>query len=132
MIRASRREALKGALAVPAVAGLPKWRWRHGEASLLVYDPALQAGQRLAAAVEDGQEALAIGGDRIRFGRELFARRPGLVVGISRHADALLLEEVGAEAGFRPVDWNGGNLRELIAASADLDLVVGWVLAARP
>jgi|GEM_PF-3984875 hypothetical protein len=130
MISASRREALKGALAVPAVVGLPKWRWQHAEPSLMVYDPALEAGRRLVAGGQEGAQALAIDGDRIRFGRELFARRPGLVVGVSRHVDALLLEEVGAEAGYRPVDWDAGHLRELIAASTDRGLVVGWVLAA--
>jgi len=70
MISASRREALKGALAVPAVVGLPKWRWQHAEPSLMVYDPALEAGRRLVAGGQEGAEALAIDGDRIRFGRE--------------------------------------------------------------
>lgn len=132
MIAATRREALMGALAVPAVTGLPKWRWRYGETSLLVYDPALAAGRRLAATGEPPRtEAIAIEGDRIRFGRALFERRPGLVVGMSRPADALLLEEVAAEAGYRPVDWHGDTLREMIAAGDDRGLVIGWVLALR-
>jgi len=132
MIAATRREALMGALAVPAVAGLPKWRWRHGETSLLVYDPALEAGRRLAATgAAPRSEALGIEGDRIRFGAKVFERRPALVVGVSRPADALLLEEVGREAGYRPVDWETEALREMIAASDDRGLVLGWVLAPR-
>jgi len=132
MMAATRREALMGALAVPAVTGLPKWRWRYGETSLLAYDPTLAAGRRLAAGGElPRTEAIAIEGDRVRFGRMLFERRPSLVVGMSRPADALLLEEVGAEAGYRRVDWHSDNLRKMIAASDDRGLVIGWVMAPR-
>lgn len=133
-MKATRREALSGVLAVPAIAGLPKWRWRHGEASLLLYDPALEAGRRLAATGEAPRsEALEIAGDRIRFARQAFARRPALVVGISRPADALLIEDVAREAGYRPVEWNADTLSDLIAAgSRDRGTVVGWVLAPKP
>jgi hypothetical protein len=133
-MKASRREALRGALAVPAIAGLPKWRWRHGETSLLLYDPALEAGRRLAATSEAPRSgALAITGDRIRFAREAFARRPALVVGISRPADALLIEDVGREEGYRPVEWNAGVMSNLIATTSPRDrgTIVGWVLAPR-
>ncbi len=126
-MKATRREALKGALAVPAVAGLPKGRWRHGELSLVAYDPALAAGRGLAALHEG--EALAIAGDRIRFAAAMFERRPSLVVGVSRPADALLIEDVAREAGYRPVDWHAEPLRELIVESGDRGLVLGWVLA---
>lgn len=129
---ASRREALKGTVAVPAIAGLPKWRWRHGETSLLLYDPALEAGRRLAATGEAPRsEALEIAGDRVRFARAAFERRPALVVGISRPADAMLIEDVAAEAGYRPVEWNAGFLRDLIAGarSRDRGTILGWVLA---
>src|SRR5687768_18064786 len=54
------------------------------------------AGRRFAGAY--GGEALAIEGDRIRFARAVFARRPAFVVGVSRPADALLIEEVAREA----------------------------------
>jgi hypothetical protein len=30
MIRTTRRAAMMGALAVPTVAGLALWRWKHG------------------------------------------------------------------------------------------------------
>jgi hypothetical protein len=114
-MKATRREAMLGALAVPAVAGMP--RLKRGTAPLLVHDPALAASRRLAAAY--GGEALAIAGDRIRFARALFERQPSLVVGVTRSADALLLEEVGREAGYRPV-----------AAPAGLG-AWGWALAPR-
>ena len=106
MIRASRREALIGALAVPVVAQAPKLR-RVG-ASVVVYDPSLVAAPAAGA--------LPIEGDRIRFARALFTRRPVLVIGVSRHADALLIEEVGREAGYAPV-------------SQSLDARFGWALA---
>ena len=50
MIRTTRRAAMMGALAVPTVAGLAHWRWKHGERSVLLHDPALAAGQRFAEA----------------------------------------------------------------------------------
>ena len=130
MIRASRRGVLAGALAVPALAGVPRLAWARGERALVVYDPALEAGRRLAAA--HGGEALAIEGDRIRFARALFARKPALVVGLSRPADALLIEDVAREAGYRPVPDGPGAVRDTIAASGrhDRGLVLGWVLAA--
>ena len=127
MIRATRRETLMGALAVPAAAGVPRMAWALGEGALLVYDLALAAGRRLAAA-HDG-EVLAIEGDRIRFARAVFQRRLSQVVGVSRPADALLIEEVGREAGYLPVDEGSAALGELIADSRDRGLVLGWVLA---
>lgn len=128
-MRATRREAMMGALAVPAVAGMP--RLKPAAAPLLLLDPTLAAGRRLAEA--HGGEVLAIAGDRIRFARAVFERRPSLVLGVSRHADALLIEEVGREAGYVPVSSGGEGLREMIAASRPRDrgLVLGWMLAPR-
>src|SRR5690606_1021277 len=89
--------------AVPTVAGLAHWRWRHGERSVLLHDPALAAGRRFAAAGRArGGEVRAIEGDRIRFAREVLAGRPALVAGVSRHADFILIEDVAREAGYRP------------------------------
>ena len=116
-MKASRREALKGALAVPAVAAVPTVAWARGGETLLVHDPELAAGRRIAAA-HDG-EVVAIAGDRIRFARALFARQPSLVVGITRSADVLLVEEVAREAGYVPVPAPAG-----LGAS-------GWALAPR-
>jgi hypothetical protein len=116
-MRATRREALKGALAVPAVAAVPTAAWARGGTAILVHDPALAAGRRLAA-LHDG-EVLPVNGDRIRFARALFARRPSLVIGVTRSADALLIEEVAREAGYAPV-----------TAPAGLG-VSGWALAPR-
>ena len=130
MISTTRREAMMGALAVPAVAGLPLGGAR-AMPSLLLHDAALSAGRRLAAA-HDGQ-TLAIEGDRIRFARAVFERRPSLVVGISRPADALQIEDVGREAGYVPVTTGTEAWRDMIAASEPRDrgLVLGWVLAPR-
>ncbi|MEO6041286.1 MAG: hypothetical protein ABIP41_05255 [Croceibacterium sp.] len=130
MIRASRREALMGAIAVPALAGLPKWRW--GSGTVLLHDPALAAGRRLAQSGRArGGDVLAIGGDPVRLAQAVFARGPALVVGISRPADALLIEDVAREAGYASVQADVAALREMIAASRprDTGLVLGWVLA---
>lgn len=121
-----------GVLAVPGVASLPKWRWRHGDTTLLVYDPTLEAGRRLAATGDVARsQPFGIEGDRIRFARTLFERRPGFLVGVSRPADALLIEDVGAEAGYRAVDWHSEALGRIIASSDDRGLVLGWMLAPR-
>ena len=95
-MKTTRREAMLAALAVPAVAGMP--RLKRSTAPLLVHDPKLAASRRMAET--HGGEVLAIEGDRIRFARAVFERRPSLVIGVSRHADALLIEEVGREAGY--------------------------------
>ena len=126
-MKATRREALLGALAVPAVAGMPRMKSATG--SLLLHDPSLTAGRRLAGT--HGGEVLAIEGDRIRFARAVFERRPVMVVGVSRPADALLIEEVGREAGYAPVGEGADDLREMIAGARDRGLVLGWVLAPR-
>ena len=103
MIRTTRRAALMGALAVPTVAGLAHWRWKHGERSVLLHDPALAAGRRFAAAGEArGGEVRAIEGDRIRFAHEVLEGRPALIAGVSRHADFILIEDAACEAGYRP------------------------------
>lgn len=104
-LKASRRAVLGagafGALAVPTLSGLAAWRWRHGEARILLHDPALEAGRRFAEAGKaQGIPSVAIEGDRVRFMREVLAARPALIAGISRHADLLLISEVAAEAGY--------------------------------
>lgn len=103
MIRSTRRAAMMGALAVPTVAGLAHWRWRHGERSVLLHDPALAAGRRFAeAGTARGSDVRAIEGDRIRFARAVLETRPALIAGISRHADFILIEDAAREAGYRP------------------------------
>jgi hypothetical protein len=90
-VKATRREALLAALAVPAAAAVPAVA--HASGTVVVY------GAGLGGHVPQG--AVPITGDPIRFARELFARRPALVLGVSRSADALLIAEVGRENGFR-------------------------------
>jgi hypothetical protein len=116
-VKATRREALKGALAVPVLAAVPTAAGAQGGQAVLVHDPRLAAGRRLAG-LHDGK-VLAIAGDRIRFARAMFAARPSLVLGLTRSVDALLLEDVGREAGYRPV-----------AAPSGLG-PSGWALAPR-
>ena len=104
MIRATRRGALAGVLALPAVASMAKAPRRKPSGTVLLHDPALDAGRRFAAAGQvRGDKVLAIGGDRIRFARMVFERAPALVIGVSRAADAVLIEDVGREAGYTPV-----------------------------
>ncbi|GAA0271692.1 hypothetical protein GCM10009127_09930 [Alteraurantiacibacter aestuarii] len=100
-MKTTRRNMLLGALAVPTVAGLARWRWQYGAHSGLVHDPSLDAGQRFAAAGRAaGTSSRAIEGDTIRFAQELVASRPALIAGVSRHADALMIGEVALEAGY--------------------------------
>jgi hypothetical protein len=128
-VKATRRSVLAGALAVPAVAGLPRAASAGAGKALLLHDPSLAAGRRFAKAY--GGEVLPLEGDRIRLARAVFEKRPAFVVGISRPADALLIEEVGREAGYVPAD--DASVREMTAAAQPLDrgLVLGWALVPR-
>ena len=125
-MKATRRAVLAGALAVPAAAGLPRVAAARSGGAVLLHDPSLEAGRRFAEAY--GGEALPIEGDRIRFARAVFEQRPAYVVGVSRPADALLIEDVAREAGYVPAD--DAKVREMTAAAQPLDrgLVLGWVL----
>ena len=96
---------LAGALAVPTVAGLSGWQWRHSPRhagdSLLLFDDTLEAGRRFAAAGEAaGRAPVALQGDAIRLMQRELALRPALIAGVSRHAQALLAIEAAAEAGY--------------------------------
>jgi hypothetical protein len=125
-MKATRREAMLAALAVPAVAGMPELAAARPNRAVLVHDPSLEAGRRLAQAY--GGEVLPIEGDRVRFARAVFGKHPAFVVGVTRPADALLIDEVGREAGYVPAD--DAKVAEMIAAAQPLDhgLVLGWVL----
>jgi hypothetical protein len=120
---------LAGALAVPAVAGVPRISSAASAGAVLLHDPSLEAARRIAKAY--GGEALPIEGDRIRFARAVFAPGPAYVVGVSRPADALLIEDVAREAGYAPADDD--TVRSLTEAAQPLDrgLVLGWVLTPR-
>src|SRR5690606_32397466 len=123
MIRTTRRAAMMGALAVPTIAGLAHWRWKHGERSVLLHDPALAAGRRFAeAGTAHGGDVRAIEGDRIRFAREVLADRPALIAGVSRHADFILIEDAAREAGYRPAATIYGRAR----ACAGHECQPGW------
>jgi hypothetical protein len=126
-VKATRRGVLAGAAAVSAVAGVPRLASAASARSVLLHDPSLEAGRRFAEA--HGGEVLPIEGDRIRFARGVFAKRPAYVIGVSRPADALLIEDVGREAGYVPADDK--VVHEMTAAAQPLDrgLVLGWVLA---
>ena len=128
-MKATRRGVLAGATAVSAVAGVPRVAAARTGGAVLLHDPSLEAGRRFAEAY--GGEALPIEGDRIRFARAVFARQPAYVVGVSRPADALLIEDVAREAGYVLADDK--TVRDMTAAAQPLDrgLVLGWVLAPR-
>lgn len=134
MIRATRRGALAGALALPAAASLAKSPKRSASGTILLHDPSLEPGRRFAAAAQArGDRSLAIEGDRIRFARAVFERAPVLVVGVSRSADALLIEEVARDAGYRAVNPRKGALAEILAEAqaAEGERGLTWVLARR-
>lgn len=119
-MRVSRRGVLAGAAALPIATQARGWRWEHHGDTVLLYDPALPAAQTFAeAGREAGRTVLALDGDRIRLARELFAGRPALVRGVSRQADAVLVEDVAREAGYHRV-----------AQRVD-GAVIDWTLAPR-
>lgn len=111
---------LAGALAVPTVAGLARWRWQHGSHTGLVHDAGLAAGQRFAQAGEAaGRPSMAVEGDTIRFARALVETRPALIAGVTRHADALLIADVATEAGYMLAAELMGDARGCSGNSCD-------------
>jgi hypothetical protein len=104
VIRATRRGALAGALALPATVSLAKTSRRSSSGTVLLHDSSLEASRRVIAAAEaGGAKVIAIEGDRIRFARTIFESAPALVIGVSRSADAMLINDVGREAGYASV-----------------------------
>lgn len=100
-MKTTRREMMIGALAVPTVAGLASWRWQHGERSVLLHDSSLAAGRRFAeAGCAAGGQVLALEGDPIRLMQQVLRDEPALIAGVSRHAEALLVEEAAGEASY--------------------------------
>jgi hypothetical protein len=134
MIRATRRAALAGALALPAAASLAKSPRRKASGTILLHDPSLAEGHRFAAAAgARGDKAVPIEGDRIRFARAVFGRTPALVIGVSRSADRFLIEDVGREAGYLPLSAETTIFADLFANAKSFDCgqALGWVLSMR-
>lgn len=102
-MKLTRRTLLAGAAAIPAVVGLERLSAATPLANtVFLFDAGLpDAESRRRAAFIAGQGPRAIEGDRIRFAREIVAAGPAAIHGWSRQADALLIEEVAAEAGYR-------------------------------
>ena len=103
-MKLSRRAMIAGLAAVPAAASASEFTWRHGHGTVLLFDADLPQGRAFAEAGKAWNRAvMPLSGDRIRFAREVFARRPAIVQGVSRQADAVLLAEVAGEAGYEQV-----------------------------
>ena len=102
-MKLTRRTLLAGAAAIPAVVGLERLSAATPRASaVFLFDAGLRAAKpRRTDAIMAGHQTKAIEGDRIRFAREVVATRPDRIHGFSRQADALLVQEVAAEAGYR-------------------------------
>ena len=127
MIRASRRGALAGALALPAAAAWAKPLPRAAAGIVVLYDPSLSGARNFAAwAKAQGGRSLPIEGDRVRFARAVFERSPALVVGLSRSADFVLIEDVAREAGYVKVAAPPSLAGMLARTPAS-----GWALAPR-
>ena len=100
----TRRAMIAGLAAVPAAASASEFTWRHGHGTVLLFDADLPQGRAFAEAGRAWNRAvLPLEGDRIRFAREVFGRRPAIVQGVSRQSDAVLLAEVAGEAGYEQV-----------------------------
>lgn len=92
-----------GLIASPAMAASSASSDRRA-GRLVVYNGVQEAAVAAATAARaQGIAAMAMAGDRIWFGRSLFAPQSGWthVMGIGDHPDFLLLARHGQEAGFR-------------------------------
>ncbi|MGZ3171808.1 MAG: hypothetical protein ACXWJC_01835 [Croceibacterium sp.] len=132
MISATRRGAMAGALALPAAASLAKSPKRKAGGTVLLHDPSLEAGRQFAASAQArGDKVIPIEGDRIRFARAVFDRAPALVIGVSRSADAVLIEDVGREVGYGPVKSGTEAMRDLLSGDKYSGPGLTWILAPR-
>lgn len=103
-MKLTRRAILAGAAAIPAAASAREFGWRHGHGTVLLYDADLPLGRAFAEAGRAwNRDVQPLSGDRIRFAREIFARRPAIVQGVSRAGDEVLLAEVAREAGYEQI-----------------------------
>ena len=103
-MKLTRRAMLAGSLAVPAAASAAGQGWKYGHETVLLYDAELPQARAFAEAGRAWNRAvIALEGDRIRFAKDLFARRPAIVQGVSRAGDAVLVEEVAVEEGYERV-----------------------------
>jgi len=101
-MKITRRGVLAGAAAV-STAGLAQWRWLQGSNAILLFDEKLSAGRRFAEAGRAaGERVRPLTGDRIRLARGVLESEPTLILGISRHADAMMIADVAREAGYVP------------------------------
>ncbi|MPS69698.1 MULTISPECIES: hypothetical protein [Novosphingobium] len=99
----TRRRLIGGAAAAAplAVLGTVLAGRPAGGAVLLVHDDTMASGRRFAAhAAALGTHSVALHGERVRLVRQLLARRPARVFGLTRHADHMLFAEVAGEAGY--------------------------------
>lgn len=84
-------------MAAGAAAAAPA-RAAVGGSTLWVYDRSAAIHTALLP-----DDAIAIEGDRVRLARQLLARKPHEIRGITRYADFLLLSGAAAEQGYRVV-----------------------------
>ena len=99
-----RREFLGAAAAAAgsAAAATPV-RAAVGRKTLWVYDPATLGDVGAADLFPPGAERVAVAGDRVRLARDLLAREPHEIRGVTRYADYLLLSGAAADQGYRVV-----------------------------
>ena len=103
----TRREFVVGAISALAVVAMgPALAAIAPEAAgLMVFDPEhADACRRVeGAAAAQGCATLPVVGDRVRFGRDLFAsgKAPAIVAGLTHYADYILLSGCAAEHGYR-------------------------------
>jgi hypothetical protein len=88
--------AASGAAACPVRAAVSR-------KTLWVYDPAALGAVGAADLFPPGAQRVAIAGDRIRLARDLLAREPQEIRGVTRYADYLVLSGAAAELGYRVV-----------------------------
>ena len=88
----------------------------NGAPPLLFYDATLAAGRRFSAyAQQAGAAPISLQGDRVRqVQRMIAATSPQRLFGVTRHADAILVEEIAGELGYRPL----ASVRHLATGSA--------------
>jgi hypothetical protein len=100
-VETDRRTLIACAAGLGAAAIAPA-SFAKAAAVLKLHDPDDENALALADRTwPDAGPPIPVAGERIPFGRRLFAARPARVLAVTRFADFHLLEEVGREAGYR-------------------------------
>jgi len=122
-VQLDRRTALIAGVAFAAgtLTGAASAATRQSQATVLLFDPAVQEARALAGAA-NGPRLVAVAGDPMRLWRQKLAGNTGPIRGITRWSDYLVLRGLAEEQGLRV-------RREEQVETAGGPMILDWSMA---